>query len=237
MDDYIVKKVNNDISMYKIEMFINDLRNILFYGSKFCLKDVLKLLLPNITEDEYILFKKELKDVIEVLRKDLDSYYKFDPAVTSVDEIILCYPGFFAIWVYRIAHIFIKLNKDIVARMLTEYAHSKTGIDIHPKADIKEGFFIDHGTSVVIGSTSIIGKNVRMYHGVTLGAISLDNIDEVRDKKRHPTIGDNVTIYANATILGGNVKIGDNSIIGSNVFLTKSVNENTKVKKIPDNIL
>lgn len=237
MNEFIVEKVDEHLLNLNIDIFVSKMRDILFLEKNYNIDVLLKQLIPNIDNEDILVFKNELKSTIKIIKKDLEVYLECDPATSSIEEVIICYPGFFAIWVYRIAHIFIKLDQTLVARLLTEYAHSKTGIDIHPKVTIGEGFFIDHGTGVVIGETTSIGKNVKIYHGVTLGALSLDKIDEVRGKKRHPTIGDNVTIYANATILGGNVKIGDNSIIGSNVFLTKSIKENSKVKNVIDNVI
>ncbi|MEQ8204371.1 MAG: serine acetyltransferase, partial [Smithellaceae bacterium] len=147
------------------------------------------------------------------------------------DEIIFSYPGLRAITVYRVAHLLHSLNVPLIPRIMTEYAHSRTGIDIHPAADIGESFFIDHGTGVVIGETVTIGRNVRLYQGVTLGALSLSKAEckRLRNKKRHPTLEDDVTIYANATILGGETVVGARSVIGGNVWLTHSVPPDTEV--------
>ena len=155
------------------------------------------------------------------LQKDASALLNTDPAANSIQEIINSYPGFTAIAIYRIANAISKYDIPIVARILTEYAHSKTGIDIHPKATIGVPFVIDHGTGIVIGETTIIGKNVCIYQGVTLGAVQVEK--SMEEKKRHPTVEDNVIIYANATILGGSTIIGNHSIIGGNTFLTKSV--------------
>ncbi len=144
-----------------------------------------------------------------------------DPAAHGIEEVIAVYPGFYAIAVYRIAHVLLQLHVPLLPRMLTEYAHGQTGIDIHPGASIGESFFIDHGTGIVIGETTIIGRNVRIYQGVTLGATHVAK--SLAQKKRHPTIEDNVVIYANATILGGKTVIGHDSVIGGNVWLTQSV--------------
>ena len=176
--------------------------------------------------DDYLIMLDNLK---EMLLLDVDAAYNGDPACRSKDEIIITYPGFYAIMVYRIAHEFYLLNVPLIPRMLSEIAHSKTGIDINPGAKIGKNFFIDHGTGVVIGETAEIGNNVRIYQGVTIGALSLRNVQEKRGKKRHPTIKDNVIIYSGASILGGNTIIGNNVIIGSNVFLTSSVSDNKKV--------
>jgi serine O-acetyltransferase len=167
-----------------------------------------------------------IPDMRDKLRGDVLSALDGDPAAKNLDEIILCYPGIEAIAIYRVAHEIHLLKVPLIPRIMTEYAHSKTGIDIHPGATIGEHFFIDHGTGVVIGETTEIGNNVRIYQGVTLGALSVKkdasgNIE--RGKKRHPTIKDNVIIYAGATILGGKTVVGENSIIGGSVWLTESV--------------
>jgi serine O-acetyltransferase len=162
----------------------------------------------------------------EKLRKDIEALYEGDPAARCPDEVILCYPGFYAISIYRIAHEFYIRNIPYISRLMTEYAHEKTGIDIHAGATIGEYFFIDHGTGIVIGETTTIGDRVKIYQGVTLGAKSFEldaNGNPVKGIKRHPDIGNNVIIYANATILGGNTKIGDGCVIGGNVWLTRSV--------------
>ena len=159
---------------------------------------------------------------------DVSFAYESDPAASSVDEIILCYPGFFAVSVYRMAHILYLHEIPLLPRMMSEYAHSKTGIDIHPGARITSPFFIDHGTGVVIGETAEIGRYVKIYQGVTLGAKSINGRDKSRGK-RHPTIGDRCVIYAGATILGGDTVIGDDCIIGGNVWLTHSVSPGTTV--------
>src|SRR5205085_1384856 len=154
------------------------------------------------------------------LMKDAASIAQHDPAATSAEEVVVAYPGFYAIAVYRLSHELYKLKVKTLPRLFTEYAHSKTGIDIHPGATIGEGFFIDHGTGIVIGETSIIGNNVKIYQGVTIGALL--GSKESQKSKRHPTIQDDVIIYAGATILGGNTVIGTGSTIGGNVWLTSS---------------
>ena len=154
---------------------------------------------------------------------DLEAAYDGDPAATSHDEIIFCYPGLFAITVYRLAHELYGLNVPMIPRIMTEYAHSLTGIDIHPGASIGDHFFIDHGTGIVIGETTVIGKYVKIYQGVTLGGLSTRGGQSLRGKKRHPTIEDNVTIYAGASILGGDTVVGKNSVIGANAFITASI--------------
>ncbi|UCE07517.1 MAG: serine acetyltransferase [bacterium] len=166
-----------------------------------------------------------------ILASDVHAAMEGDPAAKSCDEVITSYPGLLAITVHRIAHELFKLDVPLLPRMMTEYAHSVTGIDIHPGAEIGKSFFIDHGTGVVVGETTEIGNRVRLYQGVTLGALSIpsDKVDGFRNKKRHPTIEDEVIIYANATILGGNTIIGARSIIGGNVWITESVPPDTKV--------
>jgi serine O-acetyltransferase len=167
-------------------------------------------------------FFKALPDVYNALMNDAASIAKHDPAATSADEVVVAYPGFYAIAVYRLSHELYKLKVKTLPRLFTEYAHSKTGIDIHPGATIGDGFFIDHGTGIVIGETAVIGNNVKIYQGVTIGAL-LGTTKEAQKSKRHPTIEDEVIIYAGATILGGNTVIGKGSTIGGNVWLTSSV--------------
>ncbi len=176
-------------------------------------------------------FLQSLPNTKNLLIKDIQAAFEGDPAAKSHTEIIVSYPGLFAITVYRIAHTLHGMGIPLLPRMMTEYAHSRTGIDIHPGAQIGEYFFIDHGTGVVIGETTVIGNRVRIYQGVTLGALSLpQNAGNLyRDKKRHPTIEDDVIIYANATILGGETVIGARTTIGGNVWITSSVPPDTKV--------
>jgi serine O-acetyltransferase len=176
-------------------------------------------------------FIESLPKVAAILATDIRAALEGDPATQNPDEIIFCYPGLQATLIFRLAHELYLLQVPTIPRIMTEYAHSKTGIDIHPGATIGHGFFIDHGTGVVIGETTIIGKNVRLYQGVTLGALSLPRDAGTRmvNKKRHPTIEDNVIIYANTTILGGETIIGEGSVIGGNIWLTESVAPGTKV--------
>jgi len=181
------------------------------------LESRLKRSAKDVTDD----FFKGLKDVKAELEADSRFIFENDPASTSVEEVIMSYPGFYAILVYRIAHSLAKLDVPLIPRIMTEYAHSKMGIDIHPKATIDSPFFIDHGTGIVIGETSIIGKKVQIYQGVTLGALSVKK--EMSNTKRHPTVEDNVILYAGSTILGGETVVGHDSIIGGNVWLTESV--------------
>ena len=162
-----------------------------------------------------------IPDIYEMLLKDAKAITENDPASVSMEEVIAIYPGFSAIATYRVAHIFAHCNIPLLPRMLTEYAHSQTGIDIHPNAVIGHSFFIDHGTGIVIGETTHIGNNVKLYQGVTLGATHVSK--SLASKKRHPTIEDNVVVYANATILGGDTVIGHDSIIGGNAWLVRSI--------------
>ena len=170
-------------------------------------------------------FLKELPRLRSMLSKDVRAALAGDPAAQSTDEIIFSYPGLFAITVYRLAHQLFEQGVPLMPRIMTEYAHSKTGIDIHPGAGIGESFFIDHGTGVVIGETTVIGNRVRIYQGVTLGALSVPRgaTEKLRDQKRHPTIEDDVIIYSGATILGGDTFIGARSVIGGNVWITESI--------------
>ncbi len=179
--------------------------------------DILPAPIEKITHN---IFRK-IPIIYELLLKDAEAIYRGDPAAESIDGVIAAYPGFYAIYTYRIAHEFCLQKVPLFPRILTEYAHILTGIDIHPGATIGESFFIDHGTGIVVGETSLIGDNVKIYQGVTLGALSVDK--KLMDSKRHPTIEDNVVIYSNAVILGGDTLIGHDSIIGGNVWLTESV--------------
>jgi serine O-acetyltransferase len=166
-------------------------------------------------------FFSGIPDIYQQLLRDADAILKFDPAANSLEEIIVAYPGFYSIMVYRISHQLYLLKIPILPRLISEYAHGRTGIDINPGAQIGESFFIDHGTGIVIGETCVIGNGVKIYQGVTLGALSVDKT--MANTKRHPTIEDNVTIYAGSTVLGGNTVIGHDTVIGGNVWLTESV--------------
>src|SRR6187401_1174158 len=179
-----------------------------------------------------MLFLERLPELRKRLATDVQAAYDGDPACKSLDEVIFCYPGLEAITVYRLAHVLYELDIPFIPRMMTEWAHSRTGIDIHPGAKIGRHFFIDHGTGVVIGETSIIGDHVKLYQGVTLGALSVDK--SMAFIKRHPTVEDHAIIYSGATILGGNTVIGHHSIIGGNVWLTKSVPSCSTVYHRPD---
>ena len=181
------------------------------------------------TKETCINFFSSLGTIQKRLVKDVEAAYNGDPAAKTRQEIIFCYPGLLAIFVYRIAHELYKMEVPLIPRIMSEYAHSHTGIDINPGAQIGEYFFIDHGTGVVIGETTIIGNNVKIYQGVTLGALSTRSGQLLRDIKRHPTIEDNVTIYSSASILGGDTIIGKGSVIGGNAFITNSVPPGTRV--------
>ena len=180
-------------------------------------------------------FVARLPAIQEMLMKDLAANFDGDPAAYSMEEVLLSYPGMFAIFIYRIAHELYTRKVAMIPRMMSEYAHSQTGIDINPGATIGEYFFIDHGTGVVVGETSIIGDNVKLYQGATLGALSPAGMPTNPGVRRHPKVGNNVVLYANSTLLGGATEIGDNVIVGGNAFLTSSVEPDTIVSvKTPE---
>ena len=187
---------------------------------------ILTEIIKDKSSDEILVYTESfyelLPDLYSSMQKDAQAILDTDPAADCIQEIINSYPGFFAIEVYRIANAIASLTTCLLPRILTEYAHSKTGIDIHPEATIDVPFIIDHGTGIVIGETTTIGKYVSIYQGVTLGALQVEK--SMQEKKRHPTVEDHVIIYANATILGGSTIIGNHSVIGGNTFITKSVN-------------
>ena len=191
-----------------------------------------KYICPNSAE----YFIQSLGKLESDLKQDLEFYMESDPAISSLEEVIISYPGFLAITFYRIAHIIYEFDVQYVPRIITEAAHSKTGVDIHPGAKIGVPFFIDHGTGIVIGETAEVGDYVKIYHGVTLGALSLSDGAKLRGTKRHPTIKNHVTIYAGASILGGETVIEDNVTIGSNVFIVNSVIKDTTVVYSQNNI-
>ncbi len=174
-------------------------------------------------------FLQQIPRVQELLMKDVDATMAGDPAANNKTEVILAYPGMYAIFVYRYAHILYELKVPVLPRIMSEYAHGQTGIDINPGATIGEHFFIDHGTGIVIGETSIIGNGVRIYQGVTIGALSTRKGQALSGIKRHPTIEDNVIIYANATILGGDTVVGRNATVAGNTFVTESIPADAKV--------
>lgn len=197
------------------------------------LTDQIALALPEEDEWRASAISRELIECLPriqaILLKDLDATFDGDPAAQDKNEIIFAYPGLFAIFVYRIAHELYLRKVPMIPRMMTEYAHSRTGIDINPGATIGEYFFIDHGTGIVVGETSVIGNRVKLYQGVTLGALSPRAGHSSLPGKRHPTVEDNVTIYSGASILGGETVIGTNSVVGGNAFLTEAVEANTRV--------
>jgi len=174
-------------------------------------------------------FLERLPEVRALLQTDLEAFFDGDPAATSLDEIIIAYPGLLAITVNRLAHVLFELKVPLIPRIMTEHAHSRTGIDIHPGATIGRYFFIDHGTGIVIGETTVIGDYVKIYQGVTLGALSTRGGQSLRGKRRHPTIEDRVTIYSGASVLGGDTVIGHDAVIGGNAFITSSIAPGTRV--------
>ena len=181
-------------------------------------------------------FIGQLPALRDMLAQDVEAAYDGDPAAKSFDEVIFCYPGFLAVMVYRIAHALHELGVPLMPRIMTEHAHSATGVDLHPGAKIGKRFFIDHGTGVVVGETTVIGDNVKLYQGVTLGALSIPKDERgraIRGRKRHPTLSDNVTVYANATILGGETIIGSGVTVGGNTFITSSVMADSVVSTQP----
>lgn len=200
-------------------------------------KQIAIVLRPRLGEEEAsrcaqeisIAFFRAIPDVRSVAQTDVEAFFEGDPAAYSSDEIIFCYPGLFAVTVYRLAHVLYTLEVPMLPRMMTEHAHSITGIDINPGATIGNYFFIDHGTGIVVGETTVIGENVKLYQGVTLGALSPRKGHASLPGKRHPTVGSDVTIYSGASILGGETTIGDHAVVGGNAFLTDSVAEDTQV--------
>ena len=236
MNDYVRIEILFDDLVFSIkEMILNNYRKINLKKTTKILQRLIKktnkITNLNSENDKVVVsFNEYLYEIISSLKSDLISFYESDPAATDLKEIVLTYPGYYTIIVYRLAHLLNNMNVKYLPRMLSEYAHSKTGIDIHPKANIGNYFFIDHGTGIVIGETTVIGHHVKIYQNVTLGASSLEKGQKLKGIKRHPTIGNNVTIYAGASILGGNTVIGDNVIIGCNTIITKSILEQTVVK-------
>uniref|UniRef100_UPI00404996FB serine O-acetyltransferase EpsC n=1 Tax=Flavobacterium sp. TaxID=239 RepID=UPI00404996FB len=227
----------------KVEFWIEDLFSWLFYGHGQCeslqlfeqKEEMLNADLQFFLVQVGVVNPKELADsffidlleIYQDLLADLNGILEFDPAAKSKEEVLLAYPGFFAITTYRMANNLWDKKVAVLPRVISEYAHGKTGIDIHPGASIGKRFFIDHGTGIVIGETAVIGNEVKIYQGVTLGALSVSK--DKAEIKRHPTIEDNVIIYANATILGGNTIVGRDSVIGGNVWITDSIPSKTLV--------
>ena len=186
-------------------------------------------MIKDASEEYAITFISRIPAIRELVDTDMEAFYQGDPAAYNKEEIVLCYPGLLASTVNRLAHELFLLKVPLIPRMMTEYAHSRTGIDIHPGATIGKYFFMDHGTGIVVGETSVIGEHVKIYQGVTIGALSTRGGQSLRGAKRHPTIEDDVTIYAGASILGGETVIGKGSVIGSNVFITSSVKPGTRM--------
>ena len=207
----------------------NELTRQVKRARAYCKKDI------SVSEEISHQFIESLPGIQELLLKDVQAGFDGDPAAKSKEGVIFSYPGLYAIFVYRLAHELYKRDVPFIPRIMTEYAHSRTGIDINSGARIGEYFFIDHGTGVVIGETTVIGNHVKLYQGVTLGALSTRKGQLLRDVKRHPTIEDNVTIYATSTILGGETVIGHDSVISGNAFIVESVPAGTKVSvKTPE---
>jgi serine O-acetyltransferase len=202
------------------------------YGEEYSTKSLSQAECVQLSCDQTLTFFQKIPQIREMLEDDVQAAFDGDPAAKNTDEIVFSYPGVVAISIYRMAHELLVQGVPLIPRMMTEYAHSITGIDIHPGAKIGRSFFIDHGTGVVIGETTVIGDQVKIYQGVTLGALSFPKDDRgkiIRGTKRHPSIENNATVYAGATILGGETTIGEGSVIGGNVWLTHSIPSHTKV--------
>lgn len=228
--NYRIYTVRNNLSMQLEDVLYNlskQISIVLKYDPEHSGKDEKELLY--IGEQLSLQFLEKITKIRELIQTDLQAAYDGDPAAYNKPEIIFSYPGLFAIMVNRIAHELYLLGVPLIPRIMTEYAHTETGIDIHPGATLGKYFFIDHGTGIVVGETAIIGNNVKIYQGVTIGALSTRGGQKLQGKKRHPTIEDNVTIYAGASILGGNTVIGHDSVIGGNAFITTSIPSNTRV--------
>lgn len=228
--NYRIYTVRNNLSMQFEDVLYNlskQISLVLKYLPEYTQKEEKDLLYEG--EELALKFLKTVPHIRGLIQTDLQAAYDGDPAAFNKPEIIFSYPGLFAIMVNRIAHELYLLGVPLIPRMMTEYAHAETGIDIHPGATLGKYFFIDHGTGIVIGETSIIGDNVKIYQGVTIGALSTRGGQKLHGKKRHPTIEDNVTIYAGASILGGTTVIGHDSVIGGNAFITTSIPSNTRV--------
>lgn len=228
--NYRIYTVRNNLSMQLEDVLYNlskQISIVLKYLPEHAGKEEAELIRE--AEQLTLTFLDKITDIRALIQTDLQAAFDGDPAAFNKPEIIFSYPGLYAIMVNRIAHELYLMNVPLIPRIMTEYAHTKTGIDIHPGATLGKSFFIDHGTGIVIGETSEIGDNVKIYQGVTIGALSTREGQKLHGKKRHPTIEDNVTIYAGASILGGNTVIGHDSVIGSNAFITASVPSNSKI--------
>lgn len=225
-DSFKIYTIRNNISMLLEDVIYNLIKQIsIVLGDSSEERQEIQEKAENIVFD----FLEKIPKIREYIETDIQAAYDGDPAAYSKDEIIFSYPGLYAIMINRIAHELYLLDVPMIPRMMTEYAHSKTGIDIHPGAAIGKYFFIDHGTGIVIGETTVIGDNVKIYQGVTLGALSTRGGQKLKSKKRHPTILDNVTIYSGASILGGDTVVGRDVVIGGNAFITRSVPNGAKV--------
>lgn len=228
--EYKVYTVRNHLTMLMEDVMFNlkkQMIAVLKYNDKFANMELEEI--KEKAEEITLEFLSRIPKIREYMETDLQAAYDGDPAAFNKDEIIFSYPGFYAIMVNRLAHELHLLGVPLIPRIMTEHAHSLTGIDIHPGATIGKYFFIDHGTGIVIGETTIIGDNVKIYQGVTLGALSTRGGQSLKHKKRHPTIENNVTIYSGSSILGGETVIGENSVIGSNTFITTSIKAGTRV--------
>ena len=228
--NYRVYTLRNNMSMLIEDVVFKLIRQIaivLRYDERYV--DHTETFIAEKAEEIAFEFMDRIPTIREFIETDVQAAYDGDPAAYNKDEIIYSYPGLYAILVNRIAHELFLLGVPLIPRIMTEYAHSKTGIDIHPGASIGKYFFIDHGTGIVVGETTVIGNNVKIYQGVTLGALSTRGGQSLKNKKRHPTIEDNVTIYSGASILGGDTVVGKDCVIGGNAFITKSVPEGAKV--------
>lgn len=227
---YKIYTLKNNMSA-TIEDVIFHLKKQIIVVLKYCREEALN------TEQELeekakritLLFMKKIPYIRSILETDIEAAYEGDPAAGSKDEIIFSYPGLYAVSIYRVAHELTLLGVPMIPRIMTEYAHGITGIDIHPGATIGKYFFIDHGTGIVIGETTEIGEHVKIYQGVTLGGLSTRGGQKLSGKKRHPTIGNNVTIYSGASILGGETVIGDDVVVGGNTFIVNSIEKGTRV--------
>ena len=227
---YKVYTVKNNISMLLEDVIYNLIKQIsivLKYSEDYENSD--SETISRAAEDLTFAFLDKIPKIREYIETDVQAAFDGDPSAYNKDEIIFTYPGLFAILTNRIAHELYLLNVPLIPRIMTEYAHSQTGIDIHPGTTIGKYFFIDHGTGIVIGETTVIGNNVKIYQGVTLGALSTRGGQKLKNKKRHPTILDNVTIYSGASILGGETVVGKNVVVGGNAFITTSIPEGAKV--------
>ena len=224
---------NNTSMLFEDALFnlIKQTNLVLKYDDVY--KDMSSEEIEKVSSEKVMEFMEKIPTIREYLNTDIEAAFQGDPAAYSKEEIIFSYPGLYAIFVNRVAHELYKLGIPIIPRIMTEYAHGITGIDIHPGATIGKYFFIDHGTGVVIGETTEIGDNVKIYQGVTLGALSTTGGQKLKNVKRHPTLGNNVTVYSGTSILGGDTVIGNNVVIGGNCFIISSVSDDSKVVMKP----